>query len=200
MLDATIRPIIDMPLNLAGRKIADFGISANVMTLTGFSFGVLAMVAIMAQHPLLAAILIGCNRLADGLDGAIARKNGLTDFGGFMDILSDFIIYSGVVFSFGVADSSKLPYANFLIFSFVGTITSFLAYAIIASKHQLITEKRGKKSFYYLGGLCEGTETALVLLLFCVQPQWFNITSLIFGTLCWLTTVGRAHRAWNDFR
>jgi len=111
----------------------------------------------------------------------------------------DFIIYSGIVFAFGIANPDHLIYANFLIFSFIGPITSFLAYAIIASKRQINTQKRGKKSFYYLGGICEGTETAVVLVLFCLIPKHFNIICLVFGILCWLTTLGRVYRAWNDF-
>lgn len=199
MFDPYVRAIIDPPLNAIGRKLVKTGLTANTMTLIGFLFGLTAIVCILKCEFGLAACFIAANRLADGLDGSIARCSQLTDFGGFFDIVCDFIIYSGIVFAFGVANPNNLLYASFLIFSFIGPITSFLAYAIIASKRKIITQKRGKKSFYYLGGICEGTETAIVLILLCLIPQRFNTISLVFGLMCWLTTLGRVYSAWSDF-
>ena len=140
------------------------------------------------------------NRLFDGIDGAVARNSSLSDFGGFFDIVCDFIIYSGIVFAFAIYDSNKAFYAAFLIFSFIGPISSFLAYATIASKRKIESTSRGKKSFYYLGGICEGTETAVVLLLLCALPDYFNIICVIYGILCWITTLGRVYNAWVDFK
>ena len=199
MLDPYVRPIIDPPLNAFGRKLVELGFTANMLTFISFICGTLAILSIIFHQYILAASFIVCNRLADGLDGATARHSQLTDFGGFLDIVCDFVIYSGVVFAFGLVRPENLLYASFLIFSFIGPITSFLAYSIIASKRQVITQKRGKKSFYYLGGICEGTETAVVLILFCIIPQHFNAICIIFGTLCWMTTLGRIYNAWFDF-
>lgn len=199
MLDPYVRHIIDPPLNALGRKLVRLGFTANMMTLIGLLFGLMAILFIIFHQYSLAASFILCNRLADGLDGAIARQSQLTDFGGFLDIVCDFIIYSGVVFAFGLIHPENLLYASFLIFSFIGPITSFLAYAIIASKRQITSQKRGKKSFYYLGGMCEGTETAAVLILFCLIPQHFNTICIVFGIMCWITTLGRIYNAWNDF-
>lgn len=199
MLDQYIRPLIDKPLNALGKILSKRGFSANQMTLIGLVFGVVAIVLIANSFFVLAALLILGNRIADGLDGAIARNTKLTDFGGFLDIVCDFIIYAGVVFAFGLMTTENLFYANFLLFSFIGPITSFLAYAIIASKNKITTEKRGKKSFYYLGGICEGTETAFMLILCCLMPEHFKNIALIFGVLCWLTTFGRIYAAWHDF-
>lgn len=199
MLDPYIRPLIDPPLNVLGKCIASVGLSANIITLVGFIFGLFAIAMIVLKLYAMAALFICLNRLADGIDGAVARHTYLSDFGGFLDITCDFLIYSGIVFAFGVADPENLFYVAFLIFSFVGPITSFLAYAIIASKRNIISQKRGKKSFYYLGGICEGTETAIVLILFCLIPEHFSTICLIFGALCWITTIGRIYNAWADF-
>lgn len=199
MFDPLVRSIIDPPLNNFSKKLIAVGLTANLMTLIGFSCGIMAIIAIIFQQYYLGAIFIIANRLADGLDGAIARQSQITDFGGFLDIVCDFIIYAGIVFSFGLAQTEKLLYANLLIFSFVGPMTSFLAYAIIAGKRKITTYKRGKKSFYYLGGICEGTETAIILILLCLLPSYFNIICLIFSFLCWLTTIGRIYRAFTDF-
>ena len=199
MLDSYIKTIIDPTLDIFGEKLVEAGFTANMMTSIGFTFGIIATIAIIFDQYNIAAVFIACNRLADGLDGAIARNIKLTDFGGFLDIVCDFIIYSGIVFAFGLTNPSNLLYASFLLFSFVGATSSFLAYAIIASKQNITTQKRGEKSFYYLGGICEGTETAAVLILFCLIPQHFSSLCVGFGTLCWITTAGRIYNAWNDF-
>lgn len=199
MLDHYVRPIIDPSLNYLGKKLFKLGISADMMTVVGFILGIFAIFCIVLHQYELAAVLILFNRLSDGLDGAIARNSELTDFGGFLDIVCDFIIYSGVIFAFGLSDSENIFYACFLIFSFIGPITSFLAYAIIASKRGVITEERGKKSFYYLGGICEGTETAFTLILCCLLPQHFSIICIVYGVMCWITTSGRIWNAWTDF-
>ncbi|WP_435891264.1 CDP-alcohol phosphatidyltransferase family protein, partial [Klebsiella pneumoniae] len=41
--------------------------------------------------------------LLDGLDGALARRRGLTDAGGFLDIALDFLFYALVPFGFILA-------------------------------------------------------------------------------------------------
>lgn len=199
MLDPYVRSFIDPPLNVIGKRIAALGFSANIITLIGFVFGMLAILMILMHQYNMALVFLCLNRLSDGLDGAVARNSHLSDFGGFLDIVCDFIIYSGIVFAFGVANPNNLFYAAFLIFSFVGPIASFLAYATIAAKRQVHSSRHGKKSFYYLGGICEGTETAAVLILFCIIPQHFNIICVIYGALCWMTTIGRIYNAWIDF-
>ena len=199
MLDSRVRRIIDKPLDVVGRKLELLGITANSVTIFGFICGLLSIISISADQLNYGLFLLCLNRLADGLDGAVARASSLSDFGGFLDIVSDFIIYSGVVFAFAIRDQSQSLYAAFLIFSFIGPITSFLAYAIIAAKKDVNTSNRGKKSFYHLGGVCEGTETAFILILICAVPSIFAEVCIIYGALCWLTTTGRVYAAWSDF-
>ncbi len=201
MLDARLRRLIDPPLDRLGQVLAGTGVSANAATIIGFVIGLGAMAAI-AHHAYAVAIgLILLNRLFDGLDGALARHRGLTDLGGFLDILLDFIFYAGVPFAFALADPTvnALP-AAFLIFSFIGTGCSFLAFAIMAAKRGITTELRGKKSLYYLGGLTEGSETIGAFLLACLLPAHFPIIAWLFGALCWLTTTTRIIAAWQTLR
>lgn len=192
MLDAKLRPRIDPPLNRLAKQAIAYGLSANTVTVGGFVLGMLAMLAVMTGHFLTALILLGCNRIADGIDGAIARLTEPTDLGGYLDIVLDFIFYSGIVFAFAVFEPSRnaLP-AAFLIFAFMGTGCSFLAFAIIAAKRNIDTEVRGRKSFYYLGGLTEGTETIALFVAMCLWPTGFPYLAWAFGALCWITTATR---------
>jgi len=199
MLDMYMRPLIDPLLNKAGRFCVKLGIKADWVTLTGFIFGVCAVGCISMEYYRAGLGLILLNRLCDGLDGGVARQSEMSDFGGFLDILCDFIVYSGIIFAFAVASPDNTFAACFLLFSYVGPITSFLAYAIVAAKKDIETSDRGHKSFYYLGGICEGSETFLVMILMCLFPEHFSILAYAYGVLCWLTTFGRSMQAWQDF-
>ena len=139
------------------------------------------------------------NRVADGLDGAVARASKATDFGGYLDIVCDFVFYSAIPVAFAAAQPENALASAFLIFSFVGTASSFLAYAILAEKHNISTEIRGKKSFYYIGGLTEGAETILLFLAMVTWPSYFISMAFGFGLLCWVTTVTRIHAAYSQF-
>jgi phosphatidylglycerophosphate synthase len=201
MLDARLRRLIDPPLERLAAPLAAQGLSANATTIAGFAFGLAAMAAIALEAYLAGLALLLINRLCDGLDGAIARRRGLTDLGGFLDILLDFIVYSAIPFAFALADpAANALAAAFLIFSFIGTGASFLAFAIMAAKRGLSSDLRGRKSLYYLGGLTEGSETLAALVLACLFPTWFPPIAWLFGTLCWLTTATRIAIAWQALR
>lgn len=199
MLDKFVRPFIDPPLNAVAKGIAKAGISANALTVIGFLIGMAALPAIAFEHYWLALVFLALNRVLDGLDGAVARATKPSDFGGFLDITLDFIFYAGFVAAFAWARPEFALPAVFLVWSFMGTGCSFLAYAIIAAKTGAETEARGRKSFYYLGGIMEGTETAFFLALMALMPDYFGLICWICGALCWITTAGRIWAAKQAF-
>ncbi len=199
MFDAKIRPLIDPILGVAGTRLAAAGLGPNQVTVAGFCMGALAFPALAYQAYGLALVFIALNRIADGLDGAVARVTGASDFGGYLDIVLDFVFYAGVVFFFAVGQPDQALWAAFLIFSFIGSGSSFLAYAIIAAKRGHETRAQGRKSFYYLHGLAEGAETVAALALICLWPSGFFWIAIGFGALCWLTTLGRILSARTAF-
>ena len=205
MFDASLRPYINPPLNwLAGGCIA-LGLTANGLTIIGFVFGVFCAVFVANGFFIAALICLMFNRLCDGLDGAVARRTGSSDFGGYLDIVCDFIFYAMLPFAFMVFAPENALAAGFLMLSFVGTGSSFLAYAILEAKTpEILKEKINataaqKKSFFYLGGLTEGAETIAVFVLMLLLPGWFAVFAWIFGSLCILTTGWRIHAAFSDF-
>ncbi len=200
MLDARLRKIIDPPLDRLGRRLAHLGVTANSVTWTGFfvGMGAWALLALESYPLALACILL--NRLADGLDGAVARHGRISDLGGYLAIVLDFLFYSGVAFFFAVGRPEQALPAAFLIFSFVGTGASFLAFAALAAKRGITTAARGTKSIYYLGGLTEGTETIALFVAICLFPDLFAWFAWIFGGLCWLTTAVRIFMATETFK
>lgn len=200
MLDATLRPLIDPPLDRIAARLVPLGIGADQVTLGGLALGLLTVPALAAELYPVALILVLTNRLADGVDGAIARRVGPTDFGGYLDIVGDFLFYSAVVFGFALArPETNAVAASFLILAFVGTGSSFLAYAVLAAKRGLATAARGRKQFYHLGGLTEGTETILFLVAICLFPGAFAELAWIFGALCLVTVIFRIIEARRSF-
>jgi phosphatidylglycerophosphate synthase len=199
MLDGVVRPLIDPPLDRAAAWLTGQGISADSLTWTGFAIGLLAVPAIAFERYSAALVLILLNRLFDGVDGAVARRTSPTDRGAYLDIVCDFIFYSAVVFGFALARETNATAAAFLIVSFVGTGSSFLAFAAIAAKRSLVTTARGAKSIYYLGGLTEGTETIIAFAVFCLAPERFPVSAFVFGVLCWITTASRIATAIATF-
>ncbi len=199
MFDAQIRPLIDRLLNPVGRQLAARGVAANHVTIIGMLFGLAAALCVAFQLFDFAFWLILLNRLADGVDGAVARASMTTDFGGYLDIVCDFVFYSAIPVAFAAAQPENALASAFLIFSFIGTASSFLAFAVLAEKHNISTEIRGKKAFYYLGGLTEGAETFLLLIAMVTWPSHFVLMAFGFGLLCWVTTITRIFAAYRQF-
>lgn len=200
MFDARLRPLIDPFLDRMGAGLVRAGIGANPVSLAGAACGALAGVAIGLGQPLAGLALVLASRLLDGLDGAIARVKGPTDFGGYLDILCDYVFYLAVPLGFGLATPGNLPFALFLVASFTLTAVSFLAYAALAARRGLETRAHGLKSFFYSTGLAEGAETLLAFVLMCLWPAGFPVIASIFGGLCLLTVIQRSVIAWRVFR
>ena len=192
MFDARLRPLIDPPLNAVGRALARWGIGANAVTLAGLVPAVGAGLAIAHQHYLLALALIVLNRLLDGLDGAVARANGISDWGGYLDTLADFAFYVAVPLGFGFAATANTAPAMVLIASFTLTGVSFLAFAAIAATRGDQTKAHGTKSFFYSTGIAEGAETIAVFVAMCLWPAQFAAIAYAYAALCLCTVVQRS--------
>jgi len=199
MFDARLRPLIDPPLNAIGREIARAGISANQITVAGAIAGIGAGAAIGAGDFGVGIALIILSRLLDGLDGAVARATKLTDFGGYLDILADFVFYVAVPLGFAFAARENEAPAALLIASFTLTGVSFLAFAAVAGARGLDTSAHGKKSFFYSTGIAEGAETIAVFILMCLAPGWFGPIALLYAALCVVTVVQRTMMAADIF-
>jgi len=201
MLDRHIRPLIDPPLNWLGAGIARLGLGADGVTLIGLGFGLAAAGAIWAEAFALAIVLIAASRLADGLDGAVARARGVTNFGGFLDITCDYVFYAAIPLAFILLDPNAHGAAGaFLLASFYVNGGTFLGFAVLAEKQKMASRTHGTKSLFFTGGLLEGTETIAFFVALCLFPHWFVPMAWIFGALCLATALGRVWLAARVFR
>jgi phosphatidylglycerophosphate synthase len=191
-----LKPVIDR----AALEIKNWGYSADQVTFVGFGLGLFAALCIAIGFYLFAILPLLASRALDGLDGAVARAGVATDRGAFLDVGLDFVFYASIPLAFGISnpDANALAAAT-LLAAFVGTGSSFLAYAIIAEKRGLKSTDYPTKSFYYLGGLAEGTETTACFLAMCFWPQHFASLAYFYAALCLVTTITRLLAGWQAF-
>lgn len=198
MIDALIQPLQSRILRRPALLLARRGIRADTVTLAGFAVGLLAALTLALGANGLALICLAINRVADGLDGAVARIQGPSERGAFLDIALDFAFYALFPLGFALADPSRnaLP-AAVLIAAFVGTGSSFLAFASVAARSGRRSAEFPAKGIYYLGGLTEGAETIAVFAAMCLWPAAFPAIAYAFAAACWVTTLSRWHRGWS---
>lgn len=193
---AWLRPGIDA----MARRLVAARCHADTLTWFGFATGLGAAAAIAAGQPVWGLALMWLSRLLDGLDGAVARLTTPTDRGAFLDITLDFLFYASIPLAFALADASgNALAAAVLLAAFMGTGSSFLAFAVLAARRGLSSTAYPSKGFYYLGGLTEGSETLICFSLMCLWPAHFPALALGFAALCALTIVTRIVAGWQAF-
>ncbi len=192
MLDKHVVPLIKPPLKRIATKLHSRGWTADRVSVIGFVLGLLCVLALALGSALTALFFLLLNRLADGIDGEIARLQTPTDAGAFLDISLDFIFYAVFPLGFALADpSANALAAAVLIASFVGTGASFLAFSSLAQKRGIEHPEFNYKGLYYLNGLAEGTETVLCFALMCLLPNHFVLLAFLFALICFITAINR---------
>jgi phosphatidylglycerophosphate synthase len=199
MFDRRAGQLIQPLLQSLARLLVARGVGADTLSWLGFAIGITSATAISLQMYGWGLLLMLCSRLMDGLDGAVARLTQPTDRGAFLDITLDFLFYASVPLAFAVAApaANALP-AAVLLAAFMGTSSSFLAFATLAEKRGLKSEAYAHKGLYYLGGLTEASETLACFALMCLWPQHFAWWAYGFAALCALTIVTRLHAGWRQ--
>jgi phosphatidylglycerophosphate synthase len=201
MLDRAALGLLGPLLRGAGSRLARAGIGADALTLAGFALGLGAAVAIARHAPIAGLGLIVASRLCDGLDGAVARATRPTDRGAFLDITLDFVFYASIPLAFAAADpAANALAAAVLLAAFIGTGSSFLAFALLAERRGLRSAAYPSKGIYYLGGLTEGGETLLCFAAMCLWPDRFAAIAYGFAALCGLTLSARLLAGWRLLR
>lgn len=190
MLDARARRFLAPVLDLGGRWLHGVGVRADHVTIVGVTVGAAACVAAALGAWVPALGLWLSNRLIDGLDGPVARREPATPWGGFVDIVADFAVYGGFVVGVAVA----LPEARLACSALLGTYylngAALLAFDAAAERHR-VTRGADGRSLRFLGGLAEGTETIAVHSLFCLFPGLAAPIAWTFAAIVAVTAVWR---------
>ena len=203
MFDKTIQPYTQQFLKIVAKIFVKF-ITPNQVSFIGFFIGLLMCIFILFEFYIYAFLALIINRFLDGLDGTMARLTVPSRFGGYIDIVFDFIIYAAFVLSFGLKDSSNLLMSCLLLFFYIGTSTTFLAYAAILKNYKPLLEDDKEevinKSIYYASGLIEGFETIIFMFLCLFIPQYYNFLAILFSILCTITIIGRVIVSYKKFK
>lgn len=201
MLDKYVAPKIKPTLGSIAAFAHARGVTADSVSIAGFAVGLCSVVALALGHPLIALGCLLINRLADGIDGEIARIGTPRDSGAYLDITLDFIFYACFPLGFALyAPGANALAAAVLIASFVGTGASFLAFAIHSEKHNIVSPDFSYKGLYYLDGLAEGTETFFCFVLMCLFPKHFATIAWIFASVCAVTAINRVYSGYRTLK
>ena len=185
MLDSALRPKVAGSLDIVASRLARVGVSPTAMTLFGFGVGAGACVAVGFGSWWLALGLWLTNRIADGLDGPLARSRGATDFGGFLDIVADFAVYGGFVLGVGIAVPDARVACAALLVSYYVSGAAFLAWSSIAERRA--RERPDERSLQFVGGIAEGTETIVAYVAFCVFHNQAVLIAWVFTAMVVVT-------------
>lgn len=179
MLDGVVRRRLDGPLARAAALLDRGWVTPDRLSVAGLVLGLgSAVLAALALWPwALAAWWV--SRVLDGLDGPLARRRGGgSEAGGFLDICADFAAYGCGVLGVALGATGALSgdrvapaeWAAFLavLVAYYLNGAAFLAFSSAA-------ERRGSRledgrTFSFLGGLAEGTETIVVHSLWMLLP------------------------------
>jgi phosphatidylglycerophosphate synthase len=201
MLDRFAARLIRPAVTSAAGVLVRVGLGANSITLAGFCIGLTAALLIASGAYLTGAMALFASRICDALDGAVARQTRVTDAGGFLDIALDFVFYASIPLAFAFAEPAHNALAAAtLLTAFVGTGSSFLAFAVLAAKRGMTDLATPDKSFYFLGGLTEATETLACFAAMCLWPAHFAPLAYGFASLCAITTLTRVWWGWRAFQ
>ena len=202
MFDAAARRMLSGPLDRVAAVIDRRWVSPDRITSLGLLLGLACAGAAAAGQWAPALVLWLTSRLADGLDGPLARRRARRSeaaapsaAGGFYDIAADFTVYGTTVVGVGLGTQDALwPFLAVLLAYYVNG-TAFLAFSSLA-------ERSGRRlddgrSLSFIGGLAEGTETILVHAAWMIFPEHADVLAA-----CWAAVVGvgAVHRIWLGYR
>ncbi|MAC61162.1 MAG: hypothetical protein CMN37_04660 [SAR116 cluster bacterium] len=194
MIDNYLIKFLNPLFIILGSVFLKFRINANLVSLLGLFFSFGSFFLILNLNFILALFFFLLGRIMDGVDGSLANRTGKTDFGGFLDIVFDFISYSLVPLAFILILNSNAFFGSILLATFFGTGSTFLALAIFEGKKSIYSHN---KSFFHVGGLIGGSVTILFLSLMMVFPYNFNLIAIVFSILCIIGTIERIFYAYN---
>ena len=182
MLDAPIRRVMATPLNAAAGTLQRVGLGANFVTITGFVLGLIAVGAIASEEYLVGLVFLLLNRIADGLDGALARRTRETPLGGFLDATLGVAVSLGVAFAFAIARQQNGLAAAFLMLGLTLVAVTNLAARAFGSP---ATGAGSEQPLL----LCEQSETFIFFVLMSLIPWAFALFAYAYGALCFISAV-----------
>lgn len=191
MFDERMRLVKDTVFNPVAQPLQM--VPPWLFSVLGLIAGVGAALAAWQQAYLLALLLWWLNRILDGLDGAVARiSDSQSDFGGYLDIIIDFVVYAAVPVGLALGRMETVVTYSLLfllcVFYVNGASWMYLA-AILEKLSQQQTNRL--TSVTMPAGLVGGTETIIFYSVFLIFPGVLVWLFSLMGLLVAVTVVQR---------
>ena len=131
------------------------------------------------------------NRALDGLDGTLARITGQqSDFGGYLDILLDTVMYAAIPTALSLSIDRLPAYQALalLLMSFYVNAASWMYVAALLEKRRAGAAASGELTTITMpSGLIEGTETIAFFVLFLLFPHAIVVLFVVMALLTFAT-------------
>jgi phosphatidylglycerophosphate synthase len=164
------------------------GVTPNQVSVVGFLVSAIAALLLMLDMPWAGLGMWFLGRLADSLDGTLARANDASSsFGGYLDILLDMAAYSLMILGFAHLHPHLQPVWQFVLVAYVLVITSVLALASLLSTRP----NDDNRSLKFTPGLTEATETSIAYSSFVLLPQAVAWLSWLWFAMVMFTVLER---------
>lgn len=201
MFDASLRRAYGPMVDAAARSLHSAGVSAIAVTGTGLVLGLAAAGFAAAGWWWAALGSWLASRVVDGLDGAVARIDGATPRGGFVDLIADFSVYAAFVAGVAVALPEARLAAVVLLCTYYVSGAAFLAWSSLqpeSAGRDAGLEIVDDRSVRFVGGLAEGFETIVAYALVCLVPGQAAAVLWVFAVLVAFTAIQRIRFAYRD--
>lgn len=177
---------------LLGRWLSPLAVS-----LLALAFGLVSAFAASRHAWQLALFCWVVNRFLDGLDGTLARVHQRqSDFGGYLDIVLDFVVYAAIPIGIAFALDARAVWIAtvVLLASWFVNAASWMYLAAVLERRGAGASARNELTTVTMPrGLVAGTETVIFFCLFLLWPAHYV-------TLAWVmaagVVVGISQRLW----
>jgi phosphatidylglycerophosphate synthase len=170
-------------------------VSPNLISVIALLFGLGAAVAAWRGTFGVGLALWITNRVTDGLDGTVARQaERQTDFGGYLDILLDFVVYAAIPVGFAIGSGvpSVLGSATILEGAFFVNACSWMYLSAVLEKRQSGAASRGELTTVTMPpALVAGFETIVFFALFFLFPDRLTVLFSIMAAMVGVNIVQR---------
>jgi phosphatidylserine synthase len=203
VLDATMRPLVAPALQALAVRVDRPAVTPDRVTLLGLVLGLGSAAAAASALWVPALVLWLLSRVADGLDGVLARRRAgagepPSAAGGYLDITADFLVYGTTVAGVGIGWGGSLePFVAVLVAYYLNGAT-FLAFSSLAER----TGRRldDGRSLSFLGGLAEGTETVVVHSLWLLLPGHAGMIAWVWAAVVGISGLQRMVAGYRALR
>ncbi|NND74047.1 MAG: CDP-alcohol phosphatidyltransferase family protein [Ilumatobacter sp.] len=195
MLDLRLRPAKDRLLAPVADRLAG-RVPPALLTTIGVLFSLAAAASAWWQQPIAAVACWLAGRLADGLDGAVARATGSAgDVGGYADFVVDTIGYAAIPLgiALGADDTTTWQIVAVLLAMFYVNAVSLLMLSALLEKRAAGAAARGEHTSVTMPkALVEGTETIIAFTIALAAP---GVADVVFVVMAVGVGVGVVQRA-----